>query len=175
MGEIATNYGIARNFPTIPETERFSKALSALEKIGGSVTAENVGRKVNELAAQFRSDYGGGNKIAASSKFLWFWHQSPIVIYDGNAFTYISKSCGRTIHEHEYKEYRNEWLEQFDRSEPDIRSACDKLVRIKKFLLDEYIANGQLERVIKERWFHERVFDKFLWWHGGLLLAKAKR
>jgi hypothetical protein len=178
MKKIATNYRIARNFRDIGERKRFGKALKALDEMGDSIAAKNVGNKVKELAAKFKSDYGD-TAISASSKFLWFRHQSPVVIYDRRAvksLSELSKLCGRKFNRSEYEEYRKEWRKQFAEREAAIRAACDGLVKVKSFLLHEDIANGHLERVIKKRWFHERVFDKFLWRRGsgGFTSGKGK-
>ena len=64
-----------------------------------------------------------------------------------------------------YATYRAEWLKQFDEREQVIEKACSKLIRVKDFPpTDEKDEN--LASVIGSRWFHERVFDKFLWWNG---------
>jgi hypothetical protein len=167
MKKIAFNYRIVRNFKTISERTRFDKALSALDRIEESITAENVDQKVSALAARFKSDYGKlmlkptDGFLSAASKFLWFRHQSPVVIYDGNALTCLRRSCRIEG----YEEYRREWVRQFAERETDIQSACSELLRVKDFLLADDSAN--LERVTTCSWFHQRVFDKFLWWNGG--------
>lgn len=130
----------------------------------GPITGDNVETKVNELAGQFKSDYGK-TLLSAASKFLWIIHQSPVIIYDSRALTCLRWLTGKNITERAYAEYRKEWLEQFETRKVDISSACDQLPRIKDFA-PSTSHETELESIVTSAWFHERVFDKFLWWNG---------
>ena len=56
-----------------------------------------------------------------------------------------------------------------------MRSACAELARVSDFSPDNE-TDEHLRSTIASRWFHERVFDKFLWWNGETSSAAvAKR
>jgi hypothetical protein len=168
MLEAAKNYRVIRNFKRRPDegTNRLAKALQALDDVCDSVTEKNVDSIVNKLAGKFESDYGR-TAVSAASKFLWFRHRSPVVIYDSRALKCLKKLSHGRLSEHSYDEYRREWLVQFAACEESIRSACDDLVRVKDFSLAQDETDEYVGTLARNDWFHERVFDKFLWRDGG--------
>lgn len=166
MQKAAVNYRINRHFKNIEGETRFDKALKALDEVSDSVTVENVDEIVSQLAERFKSDYGK-TAISAASKFLWFRCKSPVVIYDSRAFKCLKKLCDGRLDEHDYKEYRRNWKAQFAKHENSIRSSCADLVRVKDFSLAQDATDQGLEQLVNNLWFRERVFDKYLWWHGG--------
>jgi hypothetical protein len=87
-----------------------------------------------------------------------------VVIFDSRAETCLVR-LGAKLHV-KYATYRAAWLKQFDQCELEIQKACAELVRVKDFSpKDETIAS--LTSTVNSRWFHERVFDKYLWWNGS--------
>jgi hypothetical protein len=160
MQRAATYYGIARNFRLLPNEERFASALDALDGISASFN-HDVDSQVSELANTFRSAYGR-NAVSAASKFLWIRHRSPIIIYDTRAI----RALGGNLRDRDYSTYRREWLRQFDKHEAAIRSACSQVLEVKDWSLAFEKPEDKVRGWLSERWFHERVFDKFLWWHG---------
>jgi hypothetical protein len=134
----------------------FDAALDGLD----SLTQQNVDRVVCALAEKFAEAYGQGAEISAASKFLWIRHKTPVVISDRRARTYL-KQLGE-----EYASYRSEWLKQFDEPEGAIRMACAELVRVQDFSPDGE-TDESLKSTVEGRWFHERIFDKFLWRNGA--------
>jgi hypothetical protein len=129
----------------------------------GPITVHNVDLVVAALAGLFNQVYKRGIEISAASKFLWIRQQTPVIIFDSRAETCLvrlgSKLNGK------YSTYRTEWLKQFTKREPEIQSACAQLVQVKDFApTDETVAT--LTSTVNSRWFHERVFDKLLWWNG---------
>jgi hypothetical protein len=166
MRRAAKYYGIARNFKTIPfDTERLKSALIAMDAVG-SITEENVDLIVCSLAQTFQLAYGK-NLVSAASKFLWLRHKSPVVILDSQAIQCLNKLSGGKLFQSDYAAYRKEWRSQFAKHGDCIKSACVEIVSIKEFSLAYKIADEDLLRLVRNRWFEERVFDKFLWWNSG--------
>jgi hypothetical protein len=163
--EAANYYQVGRNLAEKHEQgSRLFEALAALNQIEGQITNENVDTKVDTLVTLLKKVYK--NKLtSAASKFLWLIHQSPVVIYDSRARTCLVSLTGREIPEHDYVGYRQKWREQFDLRKLAIASACGELLRFKDFAPSK-THETELESVVKSAWFHERVFDKFLWWNG---------
>jgi hypothetical protein len=161
--EAAKYYGVARNFATLQE-ERLDAALAALDRSSGALTEGTVDATVCDLAAAFQVEYGK-NAISAASKFLWLRHKSPVVIYDGRAVRCL-RCSGDRFQSWDYKAYRREWRRQFNEHEAPIRSACRELIRVRDFSLAHLMPDDVLASLVASNWFHERVFDKFLWWNA---------
>jgi hypothetical protein len=173
--EAATYYQVIRSFPKKWDaSQRLDEALIELDAVLSSVsnilTPTNVDDAVKTLAAQLGSKYKKKNKsqklVSAASKFLWICRRTPVVIYDDRAkkcLTTMNAAPGTT-----YASYRSAWRAQFPKYETQIRLACRDLSRssVKNFARNS-IAKRRLNSVLRTRWFHERVFDKFLWWNGA--------
>lgn len=115
------------------------------------------------LAELFKQVFDRGVEISAASKFLWIRQQLPVVIFDRRAKNSLL-SLGAKL-DGKYATYRAEWLKQFDHRELDIQKASAELVRVKDFSPSDE-TEEHLIAIVRSRWFHERVFDKFLWWNG---------
>ncbi len=164
LREVAIYYRVARNFKTIVE-DRLDGALKAIDAVKHPITDENVDSTVRGIAKAFKSDYDK-NLISAASKFLWILHKAPVVIYDARAISTL-RSCGEKFGECDYKGYRKGWLAQFVVHEKSIQKACAELIQVKDYSLAHAMADKELASLVRNRWFHERVFDKFLWWNGS--------
>lgn len=167
LRDVANDYRIARNFKTLARERRLAAALRALDAVTVRITESNVVSSVDDLAKTFKRTYGT-RSISAASKFLWFKFRSPVVIYDSRAREYLNRKCRPKIAGSDYKKYRTEWLRQFANCRDDIRSACTELRRVKDFSPAADISDGKFSSLVGAKWFHERVFDKFLWWNGGV-------
>lgn len=176
LEEAAQYYGVLRNFGGVAE-KGMDAALTMLGNAAQTVTLQNVVPVVSTLATDFESAYpreDGKEKVSAASKFLWLRCQSPIVIRDTNAFACLrAASCGR-LPESDYAAYSGEWRRQFSKRKARIRAACAELVRVKEFSLAKDMSDEELKSIVGSRWFHERVFDKFLWWNGERILRSQK-
>jgi hypothetical protein len=131
---------------------------------GVVVTRDNVDSTVCKLAEEFASTCGRGKEISAASKFLWIRCKAPVVVLDERAKTCLRRLDGKIGED--YAQYRKKWLNQFEQREEAIRLACAELPRVKDFSPDDETGEN-LKSTVTSRWFHERVFDKFLWWNGG--------
>lgn len=173
---IAKAYKISRNFRLISEDKRLDNVLIALDNMPDQITESNVSDIVNDLAARFESKYGE-YAISAASKFLWFRHQTPVVIFDNNAKSRLGKLSGRNLGSTDYPKYYAKWREQFAMHSESIKAACSELTPVKDFSLAYHMTKETLTELVQNDWFHERVFDQFLWWNGSEIpqsLARAK-
>jgi hypothetical protein len=161
LAEAADYYNIIRRFPkgSMPQVLDLIDATFGLM---GPLGVHNVDLVVTALAQVFKQVFRG-EEISASSKFLWMRQQTPVVIFDSRAERCLMR-LGAKLNG-KYATYRSEWLKQFDQSERDIQKACAQLVRVKDFSPSDE-TDDHLIAIIGSRWFHERVFDKFLWWNG---------
>lgn len=164
--EAVKYYRVNRTFEKIQEEKRLDKALSALEATSCLLTDEDVASTVCDLARTFRSIYKR-NAISAASKLLWIRHQAPAVIYDDNAYQFLKKTYDDTLKERDYPKYWQEWLTQFEKRKNCIQSACNDLVGIKAFSLAHGDSDENIKTIVGNRWFRERVFDKYLLWNAG--------
>lgn len=166
LQDAAQYYGVLRNFGGVAE-KGLDAAFTMLETAAQTLTVKNVCEVVQKLAEDFELAYPIENrekKISAASKFLWLRCQSPVVIRDDNAFECLKAECGGNLSD--YAAYWTEWRKQFANREAHIRSACAGLVRVKEFSLAKNMTDEELTTIVGSRWFHERVFDKYLLWNG---------
>lgn len=166
LRQLAAYYQVNRNLKKKHEGggPRLAEALTALDGVSGPITEDNVDFSVLRLVKLLKETYKS-TLISAASKFLWALHRSPVAIYDSRARATLNQLSGTNMPEEDYVSFRKEWLKQFDQRKSAIGSACDKLLCMREFApfpKDE----RALECVVKAQWFHERVFDKFLWWNG---------
>jgi hypothetical protein len=165
LWKAANYYKVARTLPVIPEKRRLGRALESIDAVADSITADNVDAIVWELEKTFQSVYGK-YALSAASKFLWIRHRSPVVIYDGQAYQTL-KRLGPKFAAGSYKTYRRQWVRHFAEHIDAIQKACAGLHRVKDFSLAHDMPDSELAALAAERWFHERVFDKFLWRTGA--------
>jgi hypothetical protein len=157
-------YKVIRNLKKVQEETRLAGALAAIDSVATPITDNTVDAAVDKLAAALNAIYGM-NVISAASKFLWLRHRWPVVIYDAQAMKCLRES-GCRIGVCDYAGYRREWRKQFSKREAVIREACADLERVKEFSLADWLPEENFRELTGARWFHERVFDKFLWWNA---------
>lgn len=162
----AKYYKIMRNFENIQESEgRLAAARSMLLDVQGPITAENICNHVNSLAANFRDTYGR-NAVSAASKLLWLIFKSPVIIFDSRAAKWLYDAKYLETKTADYNSYRIAWLNAFQESEHDLENACNKLVHAKSFSLASDMNDNNFKNLVTERWFRERVFDKYIWFNA---------
>jgi len=172
----ATYYQVIRLFPKAQDTSaRLNNALNQLDgALSGSstiVTPSNVDSIVTTLATKLglaykRKSSKAAELTSAASKFLWIRRRSPVVIFDSRAHRCLIRM--NALPGETYDTFRKAWLAEFQTYETQIRSACHGLRSsgVKDFAPDSKAKSG-VKSLLHQRWFHERVFDKFLWWNGG--------
>jgi len=95
--------------------------------------------------------------ISMSSKLLWFKFKSPVIIYDTRAKKAIKYKSDN------YAEYIKEWEKQYLKKQAQIKTACNNVAKLDK----SFFYSGFNRKILQEKWFHERVFDIYLWEIGG--------
>ena len=162
LERVANDYRVARNFKKLNEEadNRLARALDALDSFSRPNSGEDVDSAVIGLSEKFCSYYGT-NAVSAASKFLWMQYQSPVIIFDGRAV-----QCLSLLKTTNYPTYRKEWLSRYSEHEPSILKALTELPLVKKFSLAHRMPDTEFGQLIANKWFQERVFDKFLWWNA---------
>lgn len=166
LQEAAAYYKVSRTLNTLPDEERLDGALSAIDSVPRPIREDDVVRAVCGLAKTFQDKYGD-YAISAASKFLWLCERWPIVIYDSRAIRCLNKSGKVRLRSGYYEPYLNEWRRQFRQYEEAIANACADVVRIKDYSFADCMPDDALAALTTNRWFRERVFDKYLWNNGG--------
>jgi hypothetical protein len=164
LHEAAVYYKVVRNFKYGGDGDdvRLGPALKLLEGIE-KPTEKTVDDAIETLALKFKEKYGK-DAISASSKFLWLKHQWPVVIFDNRAVLCLrSRGCRFT----DYGEYRQRWREQFAQHAKAIQDASGELPMVKAFSAAHSMSEKELVDIVGGAWFHERVFDKYLWSTAG--------
>lgn len=166
LREAASYYGVSRTLPTLDGEERLTAALAEIDAIEIPINEQRVDEVICRLANQLEERYGR-YAISAASKFLWLRQKSPIVIWDDRADKCLRRSGCQFARRDYYRQYRQEWRKQFADCEKSIRAACAELVDVKAFSLAAGASDEEIGQLISAQWFHERVFDKFLWWNSA--------
>ena len=156
------HFKIARTLPTKFEkqnsTKRYEPVLKAIEtpslKNSSLSTVSKEVEKIHETLSQF---YGNRTVISATTKFLWLKHRAPFVILDSQAKSALE------IKGNNYEVFFAAWLKKYSELEDRIVNACQKLPSVSKFALD---STAEIEKISEEGWFHQRVFDSYLWHNG---------
>jgi hypothetical protein len=167
-------YRVARNLPREFDEEkeipRFSPILDIIDEVDPNQFQKNTVTGILEIGKKISEKYGEKKVLSLTTKFLWLKLQSPIIIYDSQARIALGTKDGNLI------AYYEEWLKNFKKCEDQIKQACAKLSD-----LHLHTVNYEMEReeyiksISSERWFHERVFDIYLWNKGKNKMASTEK
>ena len=98
--------------------------------------------------------------MSATTKFLWLKVKHPIVIYDSRARIALKAK-------NDYFAYYKKWRGAFTSCQSLIRDTCLGLYKVHMYAIDQKAGTPEyIKEVSSQSWFHERVFDSYLW-HGG--------
>lgn len=156
-------FQVARGFPNLSNVRR-AGAISRLLITAGVDEKLTSSQKVIWLAKQFKKHYGNKN-ISAATKLLWLRHRRPFVIYDSRSRRALDLPPASSP-SGSYEAYVEKWQAEFQVFRSPILEACSQLSRLGKFLPPGVTA-AMADRWSKSKWFHERVFDHYLWEMGG--------
>ena len=187
--KIANAYQVSRNFPKAPDGgdsgPRLKEASKLLEKQKGPITPDNRSGKVKALADKLGEKYPKNGKdqdlVSAASKFLWYKHRDPVIIYDNRAKNALYKLCKCSDNKlvertktgtglGDYGKYCCAWDEAYKEYEKEVVETCCHLVRClsdhkpltESNLEIEIKTLDEIKEVIDSKWFRHRLFDKFL-------------
>ena len=147
--KIAGAYRIARNFPRrfdeavgLPRYEPVVRALAAYPPSIDINPIEAVLGLTRDLRGVYHREV-----LSASSKFLWFIWGREIIIYDSQALATL-RTRSPNLRAKDYPAYYAAWKTLFSECSEEIANECAR------------------QEASSERWFHERVFDWYLWRSG---------
>jgi len=164
--EAAKYYKVTRNFSDLENEKRLAAAKALVLGVAGPINEQNVCETVKSLAAKFQEKYGK-NAVSAASKFLWLRFKSPVVIFDSRAIAWLRANKYKVPYSAGYDIYCEKWLLAFNDNERQIRKSCSGLIKVKKYSMAAEESDEKLEALVSQRWFMERVFDKYLWFNAG--------
>lgn len=178
-------YKVRRCFPTAPDkTHRLEKvrlllfpgsAQSAKEPLAGHLKPlEHVTTVEKKLRKRYKTEkQKNHSKLSATTKLLWLRQRvlgdadnyssdvNNIVIYDSKACSALGYS-GRN-----YGDYLETWHETYEPFSDDISTLCEQLSVASSYMLEyDKEAIQHAATVTQQSWFHERVFDIYLWFLG---------
>jgi hypothetical protein len=167
LKDISVKYGIARNFPLRYDKERNVRRLFPVLKIIEKHTNSDVDtpEKIEKIAEEISSEYGGRFVKSATTKFLWLKFKIPVIIYDSQA------KIALDVKSDDLAEFYAKWRESFNNNVLEIKKVCLKLTELQKYAFKN---NGQnvtkeyIKSISEQKWFQERVFDFYLWNKGDI-------
>jgi hypothetical protein len=159
-------YRVARNVPTAFDEKiginRFQPVLDILDNLSIDQFEKDPVKKILDIESQISSKYGNRGVLSLTTKFLWLKFKSPILIYDSLARIAVNSTDGDLVG------YYKNWAAEFENHEDEIQSVCSKLSNLNLYATDQSIATKEYINIISSnKWFHERVFDIYLWSKGN--------
>lgn len=147
--KIAGKYRVARNFPRkfdeavgIPRYDPVLKKMQCYCSSSNIDPIDAVLRLTRDLEHVYQREV-----LSASSKFLWFAWGREIIIYDSQALAAL-QSHAPDLRPKDYRGYCSAWKNLFSECSAAVAAECAR------------------QGASNERWFHERVFDWYLWESG---------
>ncbi|MFT6207079.1 MAG: hypothetical protein ACJA0T_000983 [Colwellia sp.] len=159
-------YRVARNVPTAFDVgigmKRFQPVLEILDNLSIDQFEKDPVKKILDIESQISSKYGNRGVLSLTTKFLWLKLKSPILIYDAQARIAVNSTDG------DLAGYYKNWAAEFENHEVEIQSVCSKLSNLNLYVTDQSIATKEyVNKISSNKWFHERVFDIYLWSKGN--------
>lgn len=164
--EAAKYYKVTRNFSELKDEKRLAAAQALVLGVTSQISEKNVCETVQALAAKFQEKYGK-TAVSAASKFLWLRFKSPVIIFDSRAIAWLRANKYQVKHNAGYDVYCEKWLLAFNDHEKQIQNACSDLIKVKKYSMAAEESDEDIATLVCQRWFMERVFDKYLWFNAG--------
>lgn len=166
LREAATFYRVARNVPgndkDDPARERYEPVLQVLTRTSRTDFSVNTVKKIEQVERRLWVATGRKNRVTSfTTKMLWLMHQDDIIIYDSLA----RKGLG--IPGAELDEFYGTWRQRFEMKRNEIFDACGRLPNRHKHVYNAGRTSADdIRHTIQFQWFHERVFDIYLWFKG---------
>jgi len=158
-------YRIARNLPTKFDQGqgliRYEPVLEIIDTVTPQDFSNNTISRIREIEKLLSEKYGRRTVLSLTTKFLWIKIKSPIIIYDSQARIAIGSENG------DLESYYDAWKAAFKENQKQIETACRKLSNLTLYTVNPYIDSEYISEVSSNDWFHERVFDIYLWNKGN--------
>lgn len=159
-------YRVARNLPSeYDEKEglaRYEPVLDIIDPLKPIQFENNPVKEIREIEKRISEKYGDRSVLSLTTKFLWIKIKRPILIYDSQARIAVGTKNG------DLDTYYEKWREGFKANQGEIGEVCLKLTDMNKYAVNQEIGTKEYIKMISdEAWFHERVFDIYLWNKGN--------
>ena len=154
---------MSRNAPLKYETVRGLQRFEPIVEIFETLFFDSAHPVsfVNEVASSIAEQYGGRNVLSLTTKFLWLKYKNPIVIFDSQARKALGMSTS------DYGAYYAKWQKEFEKYLSQIQLVSSALPKHHRYAMDQQQGTPEyISTVCNEQWFHERVFDNYLWQTG---------
>lgn len=169
MANFAKAYRISRNFHLKHElkdgvqAERFGEILNIIDPLTeADFAGDELLPKLSAIRKQISARYGGSDVLSGTTKFLWLKVQSPIIIFDGQARVALDTKYA------DIDGFYVRWRNSYEIHALEIAQACSNLDQVRRYCVDPAAVTPRfIDRVASQPWFHERVFDIYLWTLGG--------
>ena len=156
-------FKVSRGFTGIEENPNVASTVQELILVHSrQLTARTSIARVEELATAFQNELKLDNLLSAASKLLWLRCQSPVVIYDSRAVRAL-KRLGHPLKQRAYGPYHDAWQETFEEHRNEIAAAASALPSISRFTAAAGRSKAQIDQLVNNAWFLERVLDQYLW------------
>ncbi len=159
-------YGIARNLPSKYDEKkglaRYKPVLDIIDPLKPIQFENNLVKEILEIERRISEKYGNRSVLSLTTKFLWIKIKQPILIYDSQARIAVGTGNGAL------DAYYEKWRKEFKANQKEIVGVCSKLPDMNKYVVNQDVGTREYIREISdETWFHERVFDIYLWNKGN--------
>jgi len=159
-------YRIARNLPSEYDEKqglkRYQPILDIIDPLSPGDFKSNPVQEIMEIKREISKKYGDRNVLSATTKFLWLKIKQPILIYDSQARSALGTENS------DLDAFYAKWREEFKANQGKIVEACSKLQGMNKYAVNQETGTKQYIKDISDKaWFHERVFDIYLWYKGS--------
>jgi hypothetical protein len=160
----AFTYRIARTLhSSLTGPARYESLLDIIDSQEPIQFENDIVKEIRNVAARISVKYGHRNVLSATTKFLWIKIKQPILIFDSRARNALGIRNNNGL-----EDFYDKWRAGFENNKTAIVNACSKLPEMNKYALDQEVATKDYIRKISNKtWFHERVFDIYLWNKGG--------
>ena len=161
LGRFLRTYGIGRNFPSAKGGSQ-DALLALFER---AELKADVNQTYIALFRELEQKYE--KKLwSATSKLLWLKFGSPFRLYDQYADRWLRGAGYETSSDEMtwYGGFCESWDKAFNQYREEIRRKCREVSNVKELFIRNSGDERELESVLKEDWFHERVFDHFISW-----------
>jgi hypothetical protein len=159
-------YRIARNLPSKYDEKkniaRYKPVLNIIDNLKHSYFENNTVEKIREIKSEISKEYGNRNVLSLTTKFLWIKIKQPILIYDSQARIAIGAKYN------DLNSYYDKWHDGFIANKDEIAKVCSNLPKLHKYAVNQDVGTeAYIQDLASKSWFHERVFDIYLWNKGA--------
>lgn len=159
-------YRVARNLPSEYDEKkglaRYEPVFDIIDPLTPNQFENNPVKQISEIERRISEKYGNISVLSLTTKFLWIKIKQPILIYDSQARNAVDTENG------DLHAYYEKWREKFKANQREIVEACSKLPDMHKYAVNQEVGTKEyILEISAKTWFHERVFDIYLWHKGN--------